>query len=145
MAGLLQAPHRSNSHRLRVRCRRGAVLWLGGQPHQTARRGAIRDQDHASEAGQRMVRFEQTAVREGQSRRAPRTCGRKPPSNRSAIPIEGPRSVPVIIRKALGARPAIERELKAHKAAWRYFAGLSPFHRLRYIVWIGMAKRDDTR
>ena len=45
----------------------------------------------------------------------------------------------------MGARAAIERELKAHKAAWRYFEGLSPSHRLRYIVWIGMAKRDDIR
>jgi uncharacterized protein YdeI (YjbR/CyaY-like superfamily) len=74
---------------------------------------------------------------------APAGASRPPTARR--YPSKGPRSVPVIIRKALGARPAIERELKAHKAAWRYFGGLSPFHRLRYIVWIGMAKRDDTR
>jgi len=45
----------------------------------------------------------------------------------------------------MSARPAIERELKANQAAWRYFAQLPASHQRRYIGWIGMAKREDTR
>ena len=68
----------------------------------------------------------------------------RPPTARR-YPTTGPRSVPAIRRKAMSARPAIERELKANQAAWRYFAQLPASHQRRYIGWIGMAKREDTR
>ena len=68
----------------------------------------------------------------------------RPPTARR-YPSTGPRSVPEIRRKALSARPAIERELQANQAAWRYFGELPPSHQRRYIGWIGMAKREDTK
>jgi uncharacterized protein YdeI (YjbR/CyaY-like superfamily) len=73
----------------------------------------------------------------------PAGVNRPPTSRRYAS--KGPSSAPAIIRQALDAAPAIERELKAHKAAWTFFEGLSPSHRRQYLVWIGTAKRDDTR
>jgi uncharacterized protein YdeI (YjbR/CyaY-like superfamily) len=30
-------------------------------------------------------------------------------------------------------------------AAWRYFEGLAPSHRRRYVGWIESAKREDTK
>jgi uncharacterized protein YdeI (YjbR/CyaY-like superfamily) len=68
----------------------------------------------------------------------------RPPTARR-YPATGPRSVAEISRNALSARPAIERQLKANMAAWRYFERLPPSHKQKYIGWIGMAKREDTR
>jgi uncharacterized protein YdeI (YjbR/CyaY-like superfamily) len=39
----------------------------------------------------------------------------------------------------------IQAALKKHPAAGRYFHGLAPSHRRRYIGWIESAKREDTK
>ena len=41
--------------------------------------------------------------------------------------------------------PHIQAALKKHPAAWRYFEGLAPSHRRRYIGWIESAKREETK
>jgi uncharacterized protein YdeI (YjbR/CyaY-like superfamily) len=74
---------------------------------------------------------------------APAGVERSPTARR--YPSTGPRSVPEMRRNALSARPAIERELKASQAAWRYFDQLPPSQQRQYIGWIGMAKREDTK
>ena len=78
-----------------------------------------------------------------EGRLAPAGVERPPTARR--YPRTGPRSVAEISRKALSARPAIERELKANQAAWRCFGQLPPSHQRKYIGWIGMAKREDTK
>ncbi len=39
----------------------------------------------------------------------------------------------------------IQAALRKHPAAWRYFEGLAPSHRRRYIGWIESAKREETK
>jgi len=39
----------------------------------------------------------------------------------------------------------IEAALRKHPSAWRYFEGLAPSHRRRYIGWIETAKHEETR
>ena len=39
----------------------------------------------------------------------------------------------------------IQAALRKHAAAWRYFEGLAPSHRRRYIGWIESAKREETK
>ena len=39
----------------------------------------------------------------------------------------------------------IQAALKKEPAAWRYFEGLAPSHRRRYIGWIESAKREETK
>jgi uncharacterized protein YdeI (YjbR/CyaY-like superfamily) len=39
----------------------------------------------------------------------------------------------------------IQAALKKHPAARRYFEGLAPSHRRRYVGWIESAKREETR
>jgi uncharacterized protein YdeI (YjbR/CyaY-like superfamily) len=39
----------------------------------------------------------------------------------------------------------IQAELRRHPAAWRYFEGLAPSHRRRYVEWIDSAEREDTK
>ena len=46
-----------------------------------------------------------------------------------------PATVPRYIQTALEKQPA----------AWRYFQGLSPGHRRRYVGWIETAKREETK
>ncbi len=61
------------------------------------------------------------------------------PTNRGYGPrpprFEMPAVLPRYIRDALEKKPA----------AWRYFQGLAPSHRRRYIGWIETAKRDATK
>jgi uncharacterized protein YdeI (YjbR/CyaY-like superfamily) len=45
-----------------------------------------------------------------------------------------------------GTTPAyIQRALKAHPAAKRFFESLAPSHRRAYLVWIDSAKREETK
>ena len=64
-------------------------------------------------------------------KRAPtdRNYGSRPPR------FQMPATVPRYIQAALKKRPA----------AWRYFEGLAPSHRRRYVGWIESAKREETR
>ena len=39
----------------------------------------------------------------------------------------------------------IQAALRKQPAAWRYFQGLAPSHRRRYVGWIESAKRDETK
>ena len=39
----------------------------------------------------------------------------------------------------------IQAALRKHPAAWRYFEGLAPSHRRRFIGWIQSAKREETK
>jgi len=63
--------------------------------------------------------------------RAPtdRSYGPRPPR------FQMPATVPRYIQAALRKQPA----------AWRYFEGLAPSHRRRYVGWIESAKREDTK
>jgi len=63
--------------------------------------------------------------------RAPtdRSYGPRPPR------FQMPATVPRYIQAALRKQPA----------AWRYFEGLAPSHRRRYIGWIESAKREETK
>ena len=61
------------------------------------------------------------------------------PTDRSYSPrpprFQMPATVPRYIQAALRKQPA----------AWRYFEGLAPSHRRRYVGWIESAKREDTK
>ena len=63
----------------------------------------------------------------------------RPPTDRSYGPrpprFEMPAKVPRYIQATLKKQPA----------AWRYFEGLAPSHRRRYIGWIESAKREETK
>jgi uncharacterized protein YdeI (YjbR/CyaY-like superfamily) len=62
----------------------------------------------------------------------------RPPTDRVYGPrprFQMPATIPRYIQAALEKRPA----------AWRYFEGLSPWHRRRYIGWIESAKREETK
>ena len=39
----------------------------------------------------------------------------------------------------------IQAALRKHPAAWRYFEGLAPSQRRRYVGWIESAKREETK
>ena len=39
----------------------------------------------------------------------------------------------------------IQAALRTHPAAWRYFEGLAPSHRRRYVGWIETAKLEETK
>jgi uncharacterized protein YdeI (YjbR/CyaY-like superfamily) len=39
----------------------------------------------------------------------------------------------------------ITKALKASPKAWMYFKSLAPSHRRRYLLWIVMAKQQETR
>jgi uncharacterized protein YdeI (YjbR/CyaY-like superfamily) len=39
----------------------------------------------------------------------------------------------------------IQTALRTHPAAWRYFEGLAPSHRRRYVGWVESAKREETK
>jgi len=39
----------------------------------------------------------------------------------------------------------IQAALRKQPAAWRYFEGLAPSHRRRYVGWIESAKREETK
>ncbi|MBI3262721.1 MAG: YdeI/OmpD-associated family protein [Acidobacteria bacterium] len=41
--------------------------------------------------------------------------------------------------------PYIQAALRKQPAAWRYFQGLAPSHRRRYVGWIESAKREETK
>jgi uncharacterized protein YdeI (YjbR/CyaY-like superfamily) len=41
--------------------------------------------------------------------------------------------------------PYIERGLKRHRAAWKFFQSLAPSYRRMYIAWIDSAKREETK
>ena len=63
----------------------------------------------------------------------------------------GPEGRPVVDGPAPASRPTddalrdVERALKKDGAAWKSFEALAPSHRLRYLGWIAMAKRQETR
>lgn len=42
-------------------------------------------------------------------------------------------------------RGAVEQALKKDPTAWKSFAALAPSHQRRYLTWVAMAKRDETR
>jgi len=70
-------------------------------------------------------------LKPGGKKRAPtdRGDGRRPP--RYQMPATLPRYIQAALRK--------------HPAAGRYFAGLAPSHRRRYVGWIESAKHDETK
>jgi uncharacterized protein YdeI (YjbR/CyaY-like superfamily) len=39
----------------------------------------------------------------------------------------------------------VEREIRRHPDAWRFFQALTPSHRRKYLIWIDSAKQQDTR
>jgi uncharacterized protein YdeI (YjbR/CyaY-like superfamily) len=43
------------------------------------------------------------------------------------------------------ARRSAERALEKDGRAWKSFQALAPSHRRRYVTWIAMAKREETR
>lgn len=47
--------------------------------------------------------------------------------------------------KIRGLPPYIEKAFKAHPKAWRAFQELAPTYRRHFVVWIHIAKRDETR
>jgi uncharacterized protein YdeI (YjbR/CyaY-like superfamily) len=63
----------------------------------------------------------------------------RPPTDRSDDPRPPRFQMPATIPRY------IESALKKHPAASRYFEGLSPSHRRRYIGWIESAKREETK
>ena len=66
---------------------------------------------------------------------APSGLANAPTEKRYAAKPEIPTTVPPFIAKALQADPK----------AWTTFEGLSPTERRRFVAWIFIAKRDDTR
>jgi uncharacterized protein YdeI (YjbR/CyaY-like superfamily) len=41
--------------------------------------------------------------------------------------------------------PYIERAIKRHRSAWKFFQNLAPSYRRMYILWIDSAKREETK
>lgn len=89
---------------------------------------------------------------------------RKPESNWSSINIKrynrlkaakrlaapglarSPEGRPVVDALRHGSIPAyIERAVKRHAGAWKFFESLAPSHRRMYVTWIDSAKRDETK
>jgi uncharacterized protein YdeI (YjbR/CyaY-like superfamily) len=70
-------------------------------------------------------------LKSGGIKRAPTDRGysRRPPPYK--MPVTLPRYIQAALRK--------------HPAAGRYFAGLAPSHRRRYVGWIESAKHDETK
>lgn len=48
-------------------------------------------------------------------------------------------------RKSIVLAPALEKRLKANKAAWRFLQEVAPSYRQLAIFWVMEAKADDTR
>jgi uncharacterized protein YdeI (YjbR/CyaY-like superfamily) len=44
-----------------------------------------------------------------------------------------------------GVPSYIEAALRKHSAAWKFFEGLAPSHRGKYIAWIDSAKKEETK
>jgi uncharacterized protein YdeI (YjbR/CyaY-like superfamily) len=61
---------------------------------------------------------------------APDTLAKK-----TTPPIPGELTVPVFMERALKAKPR----------AWANFHGMAPSHKRQYVLWITMAKREETR
>jgi uncharacterized protein YdeI (YjbR/CyaY-like superfamily) len=61
------------------------------------------------------------------------------PTDRSYDPRPPPFQMPATVPRY------IQAALKKQPAAWRYFEGLAPSHRRRYIGWIESAKREETK
>lgn len=77
------------------------------------------------------------AVLKAAGRLKPSGINRAPTDRSSARPprFQMPATIPRYIQTALKKQPA----------AWRYFEGLAPSHRRRYIGWIESAKREETK
>jgi uncharacterized protein YdeI (YjbR/CyaY-like superfamily) len=48
-------------------------------------------------------------------------------------------------RQTAELEPAMEREFRAHRAAWRFFESTAPSYRRTVLWWIVSAKRPETR
>jgi uncharacterized protein YdeI (YjbR/CyaY-like superfamily) len=62
---------------------------------------------------------------------------KRPPTSRIATP--GP--LPDVSK----VPPDVVKALRAAPKAWTYFQSLAPSHRRRYLLWIVMAKQEETR
>jgi len=41
--------------------------------------------------------------------------------------------------------PYIQKALKKHPKAWAYFESLAPSHQRRYVIWIDIARQEETK
>ena len=62
------------------------------------------------------------------------------PDGRPIVDGPAPESLP-----SADDRQSAEKALKSDAAAWKTFQALAPSHQRRYITWIAMAKREETR
>ena len=75
-----------------------------------------------------------------------KTSGRLQPGGINRAPTDrtyGPR--PPRFQMPARVPPYIQAALRKQPAAWRYFQGLAPSHRRRYLGWIESAKREETK
>ena len=62
------------------------------------------------------------------------------PQGRPVVDGPSPESLP-----SAASRREVEQALKKDGRAWKSFDALAPSHRRRYVTWIAMAKREETR
>ena len=62
------------------------------------------------------------------------------PDGRPIVDGPAPESLP-----SANDRRNAERALKQDAAAWTFFRALAPSHQRRYVTWIALAKREETR
>ncbi len=123
------------------RAGRSAVPWLDRQPRQAHRRRSVRDQVHAAKGRQQLVVRESQTVCGAEGRAtAGRARYRAEPEGRPVVDGPPPANLPTAAMRA-----DVERTLKMDGPAWKSFEALAPSHRRRYVSWIAMAKRDETR
>ncbi|HEU4479584.1 MAG TPA: YdeI/OmpD-associated family protein [Pyrinomonadaceae bacterium] len=74
-----------------------------------------------------------------------KAAGRLKPGGIDCSPTDRSSARPARFQMPAKVPAYIQAALKKQPAAWRYFEGLAPSHRRRYIGWIESAKRDETK
>ena len=71
-------------------------------------------------------------------------AGRLKPAGKKRAPTDGADYAP---RPHVPSKqpPYIMRGLKSHPAAWEYFQSLAPSHQRHYMMWIHLAKQQETK
>jgi uncharacterized protein YdeI (YjbR/CyaY-like superfamily) len=74
-------------------------------------------------------------------------AGRMAPAGRAAFAARKERAATPYSyeSKPVALAPALERELKRNRSAWRFFQSQAPWYRRTSIFWVMEAKREETR
>jgi uncharacterized protein YdeI (YjbR/CyaY-like superfamily) len=67
------------------------------------------------------------------------------PSGLSRAPTDRSGDAPRPTSSASEVPAYIRATIRKHAAAWKFFEGLAPSHRAKYIAWIDSAKKEETK